>query len=82
MDLVCKLCNGMTEIHQKCSFCGSEMKDGGAISNYYGPYSPYEKIELMPGVRVTTGEGEQCIHLLVCPVCGADMRVGIDLMQM
>lgn len=76
-DLDCPLCNGIQEVREACPACGHFLQDGGPLQDYFGPYSPYEEVEyelkgLEPGVLE-----EQCLHLLYCPHCGWDRRVGI-----
>ena len=82
MDLICKLCNGMTEPGKNCRYCGSKMEDGGKISDYYDPYSPYETRDSILGEDISDMENGKCVHLLVCPVCSSDTRVNIDLVVM
>ena len=82
MELICKLCNGMTEVGKKCHLCGSKMEDSGKLSDYYDPYSPYESRDSMLGADMPDMESGKCVHLLVCPVCGSDTRVSNDLVVM
>ncbi|WP_040683290.1 hypothetical protein [Thermosinus carboxydivorans] len=71
METVCMLCNGMMDIDQWCPHCGSKLTDGGALENYLGPYSPYVAVD-----SINYGlPDKQCVHLLVCPVCGYDTRI-------
>lgn len=66
MEYVCPLCNGMTQLHAACSKCGSPLIDGGSVTDYLGPYAPYD---LSPRMK----EGDPaCTHLLVCADCGND----------
>ncbi|MDS1029351.1 hypothetical protein RDV78_02395 [Bacillota bacterium LX-D] len=71
--LTCPLCNGLEQVTKKCPACGDSLQDGGRVENYYGPYSPYEE------VNDSYASGENiCIHLLYCPSCGWDKRVGVS----
>ena len=48
------------------------MLDGGALENYYEPYSPY-----LPENILNQADGvsaNECIHLFYCPDCGYDHR--------
>jgi ribosomal protein L37E len=66
MEYVCPLCNGMTQLHAACSKCGFSLIDGGAVTDYLGPYAPYD---LSPEME----QGDPpCTHLLVCTNCGND----------
>lgn len=82
MELICKLCNGMTEASKKCNLCGSKMENGGKLSDYYDPYSPYESRDTILGADISDMEKEKCVHLLYCPVCGNDTRIAVDLVEM
>ncbi|HEU4963470.1 MAG TPA: hypothetical protein VFV52_06345 [Bacilli bacterium] len=65
MEQVCPLCNGMEEIHVRCSRCDVQMSDSGMVSDYVGPYSPYELT-----AHVKQENDGRCTHLLNCPQCG------------
>jgi hypothetical protein len=65
MELVCPLCNGLKDVHAACRGCGGQMVDGGMVTDYEGPYSPYE---LTPQVKQENGG--RCTHLLYCGTCG------------
>jgi hypothetical protein len=64
MDQVCPLCNGLTALDATCGKCGARMIDDGMLTDYVGPYSPYE---LSPRMRVE--EEGRCTHLLHCSSC-------------
>lgn len=74
---ICPLCNAMASIAAKCPVCGRPLSDGGALENYFGPYSPYMDVRSLQG-----GEADsQCVHLLCCPECGHDERVAWALVE-
>lgn len=79
MEQVCPLCNGLEEIKKQCPNCGEQMKDGGKIEDFYGPYSPYMDKNLLspPEVTMENSQGV-CIHLVYCPKCGTDQRFLIN----
>ena len=64
---ICTLCNGLQPITTRCSECGGRMIDGGPVSDYFGPYSPYVS-------RDSLNSRICCVHLLYCSECGADIR--------
>lgn len=68
MEKVCPLCNALTTVQAECPRCGGPLADGGAIENYFGPYSPYMDVSSWPE------GGPGCVHLLYCPHCGYDLR--------
>ncbi len=70
MEKVCPLCNGLKNIEKyECSHCHVIMEDKGKITNFVGPYSPYEDDKI--------NEDDICIHLLSCPKCGNDFRIQV-----
>lgn len=76
MELVCPLCNGLKGIESNCPQCGAMLEDGGAIENYYGPYSPY-----MENDAEVIGDEMYCTHLLYCPSCGFDSRFSLKMIS-
>ncbi|MDR7868159.1 MAG: hypothetical protein RIN56_15285 [Sporomusaceae bacterium] len=75
MEKVCPVCNGLTEVAARCPRCGRSLADGGALENYFGPYSPYmDATSLQQGAPDT-----QCVHLIYCPGCGYDVRTAWEL---
>lgn len=75
MTKVCPVCNSLTTVTASCPRCGGGLTDGGALENYFGPYSPYMDVDsLQQGAPDT-----QCVHLLYCPACGYDVRAAWDL---
>lgn len=80
MSLGCPACNGLSELRQSCPDCGAEMEDMGAVSDYLGPYSPYEDRELLESTGPDTLEPDwgECIHLMSCPNCGRDKRRSVE----
>jgi len=78
MELGCPVCNGFTTISKNCPGCqGGLLEDKGTLEDYYGPYSPYELQELYEPPESSENSGGRCIHLLSCPACGYDERVGV-----
>lgn len=66
---VCALCNGLEPVTSTCPQCGQVLTDGGAIIDYYGPYSPY-----MSKDSIEPEKQNCCIHLLYCNNCGYDKQ--------
>jgi len=75
MDWVCPLCNGLWKEAVYCANCQKTMKDRGKVSDYYGPYSPYEELDQL---SAKLGENPLlCQHLFYCECCGNDKRIDI-----
>lgn len=70
MEKLCPVCNGLTKIKELCPACGRPLRDGGALEDYWGPYSPYMDGDLLARGLPDT----QCVHLLYCPECHYDTR--------
>lgn len=67
MERVCPVCNGLRPVRVSCKTCSGWMQDGGRVSEYLGPYSPYELSPL--GQQESEG---RCTHLLICSLCRND----------
>jgi hypothetical protein len=78
VEKICPLCNGMAAIEGNCPLCDSQLVDGGAVENYFGPYSPYMDVNSLRG----PGADRRCVHLLYCPACGYDERRAWNLVSM
>jgi hypothetical protein len=63
MEYVCPVCNGLSVLRETCKRCGSPLGDDGPVTDYVGPYSPYE---LSPQ---THQKLDTCVHLLYCNSC-------------
>lgn len=80
MDLVCPQCNGLLEKRISCPRCRGMMQDRGKVSDYYGPYSPYEEVDEL---SAKLGENPLfCTHLFYCEHCAEDKRIDIHKIQM
>ncbi|MEG6584570.1 hypothetical protein V6C17_03060 [Dendrosporobacter sp. 1207_IL3150] len=77
--MVCPLCNALQPLDKICPICNQQMTDGGAIENYYGPYSPYMSRDSIYGPYQTPVK--QCVHLLYCPNCHYDLRVALEMVN-
>lgn len=78
MEFGCPVCNGFITLSKTCPKCGDELlEDRGTLEDYYGPYSPYDVQELYESVTESGNRECNCIHLMSCPACGYDERVGI-----
>jgi hypothetical protein len=79
LEYICPLCNGLKDIGEiTCPKCGAQMEDKGALANYSGPYSPYEKQTLLGHEN---NHSNTCIHLFSCSNCDRDDRLPIPLME-
>jgi hypothetical protein len=66
----CPVCNGLLQASAGCPQCAGELSDGGRISDYFAPYSPYRPIDDM---KMTDGfidhATHECIHYMYCDQC-------------
>lgn len=76
MEYGCAVCNGLAEVDIYCPECGRKMEDDGMVEDFYGPYSPYDNMDLYEPVWYwDLAAGMPCVHLFACPECGCDKRV-------
>ncbi len=76
MAFGCPVCNGISSVTKPCPHCGNFMEDSGRLENYYGPYSPYDNMELYKPLEAwNPADTLACIHLFSCPGCGYDSRL-------
>ena len=77
VSMICPLCNGLKNLYiHTCPECGDDMQDQGMISGFFGPYSPYEELEM-----ANKSSDEKCVHLFSCSRCGNDFRRYVDLIE-
>ncbi len=75
---ICPLCNGLETLQEYiCPHCGMKMMDSGSVSEFFGPYSPYEELTF-----ATDNMDNKCVHLISCSKCGTDFRLAIDLVYL
>ena len=77
MEKVCPMCNALQAITEKCPQCGAALVDGGSVSSYLGPYSPYMDTQGLP-----YQSDNYCVHLMYCPICQYDTRVPLPFVTM
>lgn len=80
LELVCPLCNSLTQYEVKCHRCGNYMCDQGPIVNYLDDYSPYLSRDLTQ--LVDGASHDKCVHLFKCKKCYYDKRIEIDRVRM
>jgi len=65
----CPVCNGLSALEKRCSVCGLPLTDKGMVRDFMAPYAPY----------MESGSATNCLHLLHCDGCGADLRYPVAL---
>ena len=78
MELVCPICNAISTYLLKCSQCGHQMENMGALQDYFDDYSPYLPLDLTQ--RVDDAPDNNCVHLFYCENCNNDKRISIHKM--
>lgn len=69
--MYCPLCNGIAAYSESCSSCGGNVSDCGRLSDWTGPYAPYEQItadsyhSAAPFVNLEAA----CSHMIYCSSC-------------
>lgn len=75
MSKVCPVCNGLTEVLTTCPVCQGKMDDQGAVTDYLGPYAPYDLAAETPCQL-----DHYCLHTVVCSDCGFRQSVAVPLL--
>ncbi|NOU99751.1 hypothetical protein GC097_06970 [Paenibacillus sp. LMG 31457] len=81
MSYICPVCNGLQELTTECPVCSHAMCDGGRLSDYLGPYSPYREIDgpsMSDSDSTLSGHDDQCLHLLNCPDCSHSLTIQVQ----
>ncbi|MDF2546962.1 MAG: hypothetical protein K0R93_1860 [Anaerosolibacter sp.] len=76
MELVCPICNAMVAYLFKCSTCGKQMENAGAIQDFFDDYSTYLPMSITQ--RIDDAAYDQCVHVFHCNQCNHDKRISID----
>ncbi|MNH31840.1 hypothetical protein D3C79_922400 [compost metagenome] len=68
--MLCPVCNGMQDIERACPKCGGHADDCGRLSDYDGPYAPYDQIEHEPYFSGSVLQKQTCCkHVIYCSSC-------------
>ncbi|MFD0590758.1 hypothetical protein ACFQZE_22465 [Paenibacillus sp. GCM10027627] len=69
--MFCPICNGIVSYENNCSSCGNVAMDCGRLSDWTGPYAPYEPIapERLVQPFLSSGIEDSCCHVVYCSVC-------------
>ncbi len=78
MEYVCPICNGLATYILKCPYCGGQMENKGAITDFYDDYSTYLPMEITQ--KIDNVGKEECVHLFYCNQCNHDKRTAINKM--
>jgi hypothetical protein len=76
--MFCPVCNGIQTLNGSCPSCAGTVVDCGRVSDYTGPYAPYEPIEegnLQSSVHLQTRN--DCIHIIYCSTCKQTAEVSV-----
>ncbi|TYP71316.1 hypothetical protein BCM02_110268 [Paenibacillus methanolicus] len=79
--MLCPVCNGLESLFALCRSCGQPAADCGRLSDYSGPYSPYEPdpdLHNTDAAATSVFSAElTCKHLVSCPVCGMSEETAV-----
>lgn len=76
--MFCPVCNGIQALQENCTSCEGKMSDYGRVSDWTGPYAPYQPME--EGDILSNGllqSRSDCKHVLICSNCNLTAEVSI-----
>ncbi|GFN31251.1 hypothetical protein [Paenibacillus xylaniclasticus] len=73
---LCAVCNGIRMLDAVCPSCSGTAGDRGPVSDWMGPYAPYEPIEVDYAANQMEGKGT-CRHAAYCPHCSYTFEVDV-----
>ncbi|GKU80313.1 hypothetical protein [Paenibacillus sp. L3-i20] len=77
--MFCPICNGIESYQGYCISCGDNEADCGRISDWTGPYAPYEQImEGHLNQREAMESEDSCCHIIYCSKCQSSREVFIS----
>jgi hypothetical protein len=84
--MLCPVCNGLEQLSALCKSCLSAADDCGRLTDYAGPYSPYQ--ETWPAIEWVAAYSQSlerpepeselyCVHIVYCTNCGSTQEVSV-----
>jgi len=82
LSFCCPVCNGLGELASVCPVCGGDLEDRGRMSDQFGPYAPYQAMELMDRTDGYAAAGRgQCVHDAYCVKCANGRAVAVAMVE-
>ncbi|MGO4370844.1 hypothetical protein [Paenibacillus sp. 2TAB19] len=79
--MLCPVCNGLASIQESCSSCKGQLIDGGRVTDWIGPYAPYEPIQepfANESYQRLEAPPAHCNHIIYCPACQQTSEVLVN----
>ncbi|WP_164779783.1 hypothetical protein [Paenibacillus kobensis] len=73
---LCAVCNGIRALDASCPACSGTAEDCGRVSDWMGPYAPYEPIEVEYAANQMEGKNT-CRHAAFCSCCSYAFEVDV-----
>ena len=76
---MCPICNGLRELENYCTVCGTALVNSGKVSDFLDPYGHYndeETVKMGDGYP-NTEKDQICPHLMSCNRCNHDQVIFI-----
>jgi len=68
--MLCPVCNGIVDLQVPCLSCGGTVTDCGRLSDWTGPYAPYEPADVQAVSSASLMQSEAgCCHAVYCSSC-------------
>ncbi|MBD3917472.1 hypothetical protein H8B09_01795 [Paenibacillus sp. PR3] len=77
--LLCAVCNGIRVLDLVCPACSDAAEDYGRVSDWNGPYAPYEPIQIEEEYAAATQTEDVlvCRHSAYCSHCSYSFVVDV-----
>lgn len=75
--MFCPVCNGILPLSVKCSTCDGTNEDWGRITDWTGPYAPYESLDATNELYNQLAGATNCRHIVFCSTCKLTAQIEV-----
>lgn len=75
--MFCPVCNGLQPLQAECSQCKQEAADLGRLTDFTGPYAPYEPLEAGNELYNQSTGAVNCKHIAFCFTCEQTIEIAV-----
>jgi hypothetical protein len=78
--MLCPVCNGLEQLAAQCPACSRNADDCGRLSDFAGPYAPYQPdpdTDSIYNETVSLDYEFSCLHVIYCPECEKTFEAAI-----